>query len=158
MLSLNGGGSNRLPPRAKLSFQNSASVYWRCFKTPDSPDDHDSGFFKLSASLYISQSWGSGPSRDGDNWPSGRHDICWFPYNGFEIPLDEGPLASSLKMILLRGLVRCQASPDSGHPLASTSLLLITLFWVGVSVNFCCHCWGYGLIVSVSGTFMRGVT
>lgn len=34
MLSLNGGGSNRLPPRAKLSFQNSASVYWRCFKTP----------------------------------------------------------------------------------------------------------------------------
>lgn len=91
-------------------------LYWRCFKTPDGPDDHDSAFFKLSASLYISQSWGSGPCRDGDNRPSGRHDLCWFPHNGFEIPLDEDLLASSLQMILLKGACQTPGLPRVWAP------------------------------------------
>lgn len=56
VLSLNGGRSNRLLPRVKFSFQNSVTpLYWRFFKTPGTPDDHDLAVFKLFVSLYISQ-------------------------------------------------------------------------------------------------------
>lgn len=96
-------------------------LYWRCFKTPGSPDDHVPAVFKLPVSLYVSQGWGSGTCTDKDN------RLCWFPHSGFEIPPDTGFLACSFEVILLRRLVSPQTSTEPGHPWASISLVLITV-------------------------------
>lgn len=82
MLSSNSRRSHRFLFRTNLSFQDSVppwnllrkALYWRPFKTPGSPDDHVSAFFKPSSSLYISQGWGSGTTINGVDGPSERHE------------------------------------------------------------------------------------
>lgn len=126
-------------------------------RTSGSPGDRGSGFFKLPASLEMSQGLESGTCTDEEDGPRGRHDPCWFPHTGFEILCDEGLVAGSPPVIVLMGLLCPEASTPGLGPVpyvAGTSVSFTELHWASSQ-------WILGTIVRLTGCLrnsMRGVT